>query len=110
VALRAVCIDLPSVNQGDLGNATLNLGPGGSVLGIEAQGRTVATVDTATYAVTPVAKRAPAPPPTQRPADRTEQSTGDSTPWAVLALLLVAAAAFAVAGVGARRRARARIT
>ena len=108
VALRAVCIDLPSVNQADLGNATLNLGPGGSVLSIEAQGRPVARVDTATYAVTPVAERAPAAPPTRRPAARSDQSTGggggDSTPWAVLALLLVAAAAFAVAGFGARRR------
>ena len=65
-------------------------------------------VDTATYAVTRVAKRAPAAPPTPRPTDRSEQSTSDSTPWAVLALLLVAAAAFAVAGVGARRRSRAR--
>ena len=113
VALRAVCIDLPSVNQADLGNATLNLGPGGSVLSIEAQGRPVARVDTATYAVTPVAERVSAA-PIRRPAARAEQSTGDgggdSTPWAVLALLLVAAAAFAVAGFGARRRARARIT
>jgi hypothetical protein len=113
VALRAVCIDLPSVNQADLGNATLNLGPGGSVLSIEAQGRPVARVDTATYAVTPVAERVSVA-PIRRPADRAEQSTGDgggdSTPWAVLALLLVAAAAFAVAGFGARRRARARIT
>jgi len=114
VALRAVCIDLPAVNQNDLGNATLNLGPGGTVLSIEAQGRPVARVDTATYAVTPVVERAPAAPPTRRPAARSDQSTGggsgDSTPWAVLALLLVAAAAFAVAGFGARRRARARVT
>ena len=112
VGLRAVCIDLPSVNQADLGNATLNVGPGGSVLSIEAQGRPVARVDTATYAVTRVAERAPAP--TRRPATQGDQSTAgggsDSTPWAVLALLLVAAAAFAVAGLGARRRARARIT
>src|SRR5262249_19252302 len=40
VALRAVCIDLPSVKQDDIGNATLHLGPGGSVLSIEALGRT----------------------------------------------------------------------
>jgi hypothetical protein len=112
VALRAVCIDLPAVKQDDLGNATLSLGPGGSVLGIEAEGRTLATVDTATYAVTAVAERVSAA--IRRPAARADQSTGDgggdSTPWAVLALLLVAVAAFAVAGFGARRRARARIT
>ncbi len=114
VALRTVCIDLPSVNQADLGNATLNLGPGGSVLSIEAQGRALARVDTATYAVTRVTERAPSAPPTPRPAPRGGQSSrgggGDSTPWAVVALLLVAVAAFAVAGLGARRRARARIS
>jgi hypothetical protein len=116
VALRAVCIDLPSVNQADLGNATLNLGPGGSVLSIRGLGRTLATVDTATYAVTRVAKVVSGT-TIRRPASRgsrDDQGTGgvggDSTPWAVLALLLVAAAAFAVAGLGARRRARARIT
>jgi hypothetical protein len=113
VALRAVCIDLPSVNQDDVGNATLRLRSGGSVLSIEAQGRTQATVDTATYAVTPLVKPLSVA-PTRRPADNSSQSTGDgggdSVPWAVLALLLVAAAAFAVAAFGARRRAKARIT
>jgi hypothetical protein len=73
----------------------------------------VARIDTATYAVTPVAERVSTA-PIRRPDASAEQSTGDgggdSTPWAVLALLLVAAAAFAVAGFGARRRARARIT
>ncbi|MGZ4187005.1 MAG: hypothetical protein ACXVFA_16310 [Solirubrobacteraceae bacterium] len=113
VALRAVCIDLPSVNQADLGNATLHLGPGGSVLSIEAGGRTEATVDTATYAVTRAAK-APAVTPVRRPPAHGSQTTdggsGSSVPWAVLALLLVAGAAFAVAAFGARRRARARVT
>jgi hypothetical protein len=108
VALRAVCIDLPSVSQADLGNATLTLGPGGSHLRIDAGGTTKATVDTATYAVTPaVQSRASAP--IQRPLASTDGG-GSPVPWAVLALLLVAAAAFAVAGFGARRRARARIT
>jgi hypothetical protein len=108
VALRAVCIDLPSVSQADLGNATLKLGPGGSVLRIDSGGTTQATVDTATYAVTPVL-----PPRASAPIRRPPASTdagGSPVPWAVLALLLVAAAAFAVAGIGARRRARARIT
>jgi hypothetical protein len=113
VALRAVCIDLPSVNQDNLGNATLRLGPGGSVLRIEAEGRTQATVDTATYAVTPVAKALSVAPIRPAPTTHSVQSDGGgdgSVPWAVLALLLVAAAAFAVAAYGARRRARARIT
>ncbi|HET7047997.1 MAG TPA: hypothetical protein VFI54_06955 [Solirubrobacteraceae bacterium] len=113
VALRAVCIDLPSVNQDDLGNATLRLGPGGSVLSIVAQGGTQATVDTATYAVTPVAKDPSVAPIRPAAATHSVQSDGagdGSVPWAVLALLLVAAAAFAVAAYGARRRARARIT
>jgi hypothetical protein len=112
VALRAVCIDLPSVKQDDLGNATLKLGPGGSVLSIEAGGRTQATVDTATYAVTPVVEPLSVA-PIRRAATQSVQSDGGgdgSVPWAVLALLLVAAAAFAVAAYGARRRARARIT
>ena len=110
VALRAVCIDLTSVNQADLANATLRLGPGGSVLSVDAQGRTQATVDTANYAVTPVVQpRSSAP--IRSAAARGDQSTSDgSVPWAVLALLLLAGAAFAVAAFGARRRARARIT
>ena len=112
VALRAVCVDLPSVNQNDLGNATLHLGPGGSVLSIQAGGRTEATVDTATYAVTPIAKPL-AVTLGRRPPAHGSQSTGggsSSLPWAVLALLLLAGAAFAVAAFGARRRARARVT
>ena len=112
VALRAVCVDLPSVNQNDLGNATLHLGPGGSVLSIQAGGRTEATVDTATYAVTPIAKPL-AVTLVRRPPAHGGQSTGggsSSLPWAVLALLLLAGAAFAVAAFGARRRARARVT
>jgi hypothetical protein len=113
VALRAVCVDLPHVNQADLGNATLHLGPGGSVLSIDAGGRTQATVDTATYAVTPVAKPL-AVTLVRRPPTHGSQPAGDgsgsSIPWAVLALLLVAGAAFAVAAFGARRRARARVT
>jgi hypothetical protein len=108
VALRAVCIDLPSVSQADLGNATLKLGPGGSVLRIDSAGTTQATVDTATYAVTPVVQPR-ASTPIRRPPASTDAG-GSPVPWAVLALLLVAAAAFAVAGIGARRRARARIT
>jgi hypothetical protein len=112
VALRAVCIDLPSVKQDDLGNATLRLGPGGSVLSIQAQGRTQATVDTASYAVTPVVKPLSVA-PIRHAATHIVQTDGGgdgSVPWAVLALLLVAAGAFAVAAYGARRRARARIT
>jgi hypothetical protein len=112
VALRAVCVDLPSVNQADLGNATLHLGPGGSVLSIQARGRTEATVDTATYVVTPGAKPL-AVTLTPRPPSHGSQPTGDgssSVPWAVIALLLVAGGAFAVAAFGARRRARARVT
>lgn len=110
VAVRAVCIDLPSVNQADLGNATLHLGPGGSVLSIEAGGRTLADVDTANYAVTPVAQPI-AGTLFPRPATHGGQPTGgggSSVPWAVLALLLVAGAAFAIAALGSRRRARAR--
>jgi hypothetical protein len=115
VAVRAVCIDLPSVNQDDLGNATLLLGPGGSHLRIETQGGTQATIDTATYKVTPVG--APLSLRPLRPApDRRAQSTdggggrGDGIPWAVLALLLVAIAAFGVAALGARRRPKTPVT
>ncbi|MGZ4342883.1 MAG: hypothetical protein ACXVHX_13025 [Solirubrobacteraceae bacterium] len=111
VALRAVCIDLPSLANADLSSAALRLGPGGSVLRIEDSGITQAMVDTATYVVTPVAKPLSAVPIRPAVAAHGDQSTSDgSVPWAVLALLLVAAAAFGVAGYGARRRARARIT
>jgi hypothetical protein len=108
VALRAVCIDLPSVPQTDLGNATLKLGPGGSHLRIESGGNTQATVDTATYAVTPAVQTRAAAPIGRAPTP--SEGGGSSVPWAVLALLLVAAAAFMVAAIGARRRARTRIT
>jgi hypothetical protein len=111
VAVRAVCVDLPGVNQADLGNATLHLGPGGSVLSIDAAGRTEATVDTANYAVTP--GRQPVTGTLYpRPPTHDRQPTGgggsSSVPWAVLALLLVAGAAFGIAAFGSRRRARAK--
>jgi hypothetical protein len=112
VAVRAVCIDLPSLARADLSSAALNLGPGGSVLRIEDNGITQAMVDTATYAVTPVAKPMAAD-PIQSTAAHGDQSTGgggDNVPWAVLVLLLVAGGAFAIAALGARRRARTRIT
>jgi hypothetical protein len=113
VALRAVCIDLPSVKPDDIGNATLHLGPGGSVLSIQALGRTQATVDTATYKVTPVAQPL-ALTPIRRAPTGGDQGTGggggSGIPWAVLALLLVAGGAFGVAALGTRRRARTRIT
>jgi hypothetical protein len=114
VAVRAVCVDLPSVNQADLGNGTLHLGPGGSVLSIDAGGRTQATVDTATYAVTRIADPEPVTgtliPRTPAHDSQPSSGGGSNIPWAVLALLLVAGAAFAVAAFGARRRARARVT
>jgi hypothetical protein len=113
VALRAVCIDLPSLAHSDLSSPALHLGPGGSVLRIEDHAITQATVDTATYVVTPVAKPL-SPPPIGPAATHPEQGAGggggSGVLWPVLALLLVAAGAFWVAAVGARRRARARIT
>lgn len=114
VALRAVCIDLPSLAQADLSNAHLSLGPGGSVLRIQDNGISQATVDTATYAVTPTTRLlavAPSrPAPTAAHGDQSTGGGGASVPWAVLALLLVAGGAFAIAAFGARRRARARVT
>jgi hypothetical protein len=82
------------------------------VLRIEDNGVTQAMVDTATYAVTPVAKPLAADPirPTAAHGDQSTGGGGDNTPWAVLVLLLVAGGAFAIAALGARRRARARIT
>lgn len=113
VALRAVCIDLPSLARADLSSSALGLGPGGSVLRIEDNGITKAMVDTATYKVTPVYTSIAVAPIRPAPAAHGDQSTGgggDNVPWAVLALLLVAGGAFTVAAFGARRRARARIT
>ena len=107
VALRAVCIDLPSLANADLNNPALSLGPGGSVLRVEDNGITQAMVDTATYVVTPAAKPLSAP-PIRPSATHADQSTGGgdgSVPWAVLALVLIAGAAFTLAALGARRRA-----
>lgn len=106
VAVRAVCIDLPSLARADLSSAGLNLRPGGSVLRIEDNGITRAMVDTATYAVTPVAEPLAADPigPTAARGDQTTGGGGDDVPWAVLVLLLVAGGAFAIAALGGRRR------
>lgn len=114
VALRAVCIDLPSLAQADLSSPAVSLGPGGSVLRIVDNGITQATVDTATYKVTPVVKPLAVAPIRPAPVAHSDQGSsgggGSSVLWAVLALLLLAGGVFAVAALGARRRARARIT
>jgi hypothetical protein len=117
-ARHAVCVDLPSLANADLGSAHLRLGAGGATVRIDTQGGPQATVDTHTFAVTPAPTVTPgitafAPAPNQtapnRSASQASGGTGDggSSPWVIVALLVVAFAAF---GAAVRRRAGTRVT
>jgi hypothetical protein len=53
VGRHAVCIDVPSLSNGDLGEAQLALSPNGTALVIDAGGVSRARVDTRTFSVTP---------------------------------------------------------
>jgi hypothetical protein len=106
---RAVCIDLPSLLNSDVGNAHLRIASGGATLQIDAGGPTPTLIDTRTFAVTPAAAQA-APAPSQ-PASHGVSGSGDANsggvPWALIALPV---AALAVLGVAARRRTRPRVS
>jgi hypothetical protein len=103
--LRAVCIDLPSLNNANLGTAHLQLGPGARSLEVNLGGFIGAAINARTFAVSRgVSTAAPAP---AKPASHDARASGggNGPPWA---LVLVALAVAAVLGAGARRVTRAR--
>ncbi len=109
---RAVCVDLPSSADADIGNATLSVGDGGATIRVDADGSTAAVVNTRTFAVTtdPFVALNPsavaASPVSIRPASHSGGTGGArNVPWLVLA----AAAALAVIGGAIRLRAKLRI-
>ena len=102
---RAVCIDLPSLANVDIGNAHLGLGPDGTELRIDIGLVTQRVIDTRTFAVHAGSAEAPA-----RPVAHVQRSTGgpDAVPWELVLLLIgvvaVAGARVARSTFVARRR------
>ncbi|MEA2475655.1 MAG: hypothetical protein QOE06_3570 [Thermoleophilaceae bacterium] len=95
VRRRAFCIDLNAVSKDALVNVSLALGDGGRTLALRRHGRTLAFIDTRTFAVTGTGAR----------RGRTTGSGGSSWPLLGIggsALLAVGGAA----AIGARRRRR----
>lgn len=116
VRRRAVCVDLPSSVEADIGYGRLALGPGGATVRINVNGVTEAVVNTRTFAVTRGPVEA-APVSTIRPVAQSNQPVGHNNqpvahtrstggagglPW----VLVAAAVALAVLGGAARLRGR----
>lgn len=122
---RAVCIDLPSLSDADIGNAHLGLTPGGRMLQIDIAGVTRASVNTRTFAVRTVspartvntastagtvrtgAGHATAAP--TRPVHREASDAGGTggVPWELIAALIaVLGLLTAIVALPARRRRR----
>jgi hypothetical protein len=106
IGRRAVCVDLPSLANADIGNAHLGLGPGGTELQIEISSVTRTVIDTRTFTLHAgdgSSARAPA-----RPVSHVRRSNGgpDAVPWELVFLLIgvVAAASAQVARHAYRRR------
>jgi hypothetical protein len=95
----AFCVDLPSLDDGDVSTVRLRLAHGERTLRVETPAGVQALVDTRTFAVRPPATTRPAP--LLRPA----RSGGGAIPWGPIAALTAAAAA--LFGVLALRRRRA---
>jgi hypothetical protein len=104
--LRAVCIDLPSLESMDIGAATFSLGPGASTLEVKIAGFVAATISTRTFAVRagrPVSANRPAPPP--RHAAPPADGGGSTLPWELIFVPIIGVAAL---GTVAWRRAKPR--
>lgn len=108
---RAVCIDLPSLTNLDIGSAHLGLSAGGTTLHVDTGGVTRALIDTRTFAVTGgVGHSAAAPIRPVAPAHRGTGGQGD-VPWEVIVLAIAALGMVAAACAGmarSRRNGRAR--
>ena len=113
VGRRAVCIDLPSLANADIGNVRLGLTLGGGVLQIDIDGVTRASVNTRTFAVSTArtvrTDARQAPPASTRPVHREAPATqgAGGVPWELIAALIaVLGALTAIAALPARRRRR----
>ena len=102
IVRRAVCIDLPSLTNVDVGSAHLRLPPGGATLQVEIGGVTRALIDTRTFTVNAGASHPAAAP--VRPSAHGRLGTrghGDA-PWELIVLSVAALAIAAAAGRVAR--------
>jgi hypothetical protein len=104
---RAVCVDLPSIPNTDLGDAHLGLEAHGTALRVDVAGITRAAVDTRTFAVTPAPAKAASGP--VRPARQVDSSAG-GVPWELVAPAVAVLAAIAALAAIARRRSRPGVT
>jgi hypothetical protein len=104
---RAVCVDLPSVANTDIGSASLRLGRGGANLRIDADGVTRAVINTRTFVVTPGVGHALAPIRSAPLHGGRGTSGAGGWPWELVAVPIAALAAL---GAAARRRAKPRVT
>jgi hypothetical protein len=105
VGRRAVCIDLPSLSNMDLGSAHLRLTPDGGTLQIDDNGGvTEALIDTRTFAVGAAAGGGAAPAPTRQvPQPHRATHGGGGAPWELIALAIAALAVLAAAAARHRR-------
>jgi hypothetical protein len=106
--LRAVCIDLPSLANGDLGSAHLRLLPGGTTLGIETDAGYQAQIDTRTFAVRTAANPFVPAPVTPGPRPHRRAGASGDTQWTVIALAVALLGVLAAAAAVAGRRPRTR--
>jgi hypothetical protein len=103
-ARRAVCIDLPSLSNLDVGNGQLELRQGGATLQVAIDGEAQVVVDTRTFSVSARGGHsgaAPAPPTAHR--RRTTRDQGD-IPWELIVLSIATLGLVAAAGAGAASR------
>jgi len=102
---RAVCVDLPSLANADIGNGHLRLTPGGGTLQVDLDGMTGASIDTRTLVVTTAADHPASAPIRAVPRERPVTHTSGGLPWALIALLVAGLGTLAAAvAVGARPR------
>jgi hypothetical protein len=102
---RAVCVDLPSRLNPDIGNGHLLLTDGGGTLRVVVDGTPRASIDTRTFAVTNGDGRGPAT-PARSTSDKLSSGHGSGgTPWELIVLGVAAVGALAVAARPRRRRA-----
>jgi hypothetical protein len=100
---RAVCIDLPSLSNMNVGSAHLRLGPGGAILRVDTGGVARAVIDTRTFTVGTSGVRAAATP--VRPVAQGHPGPGrqSNVAWHLVMLSLVALALVGAAVTGVAR-------
>ena len=105
VALRAVCIDLPSLSAGDVAADSLRLGPGATVLQVISGGKIQAAINTRTFAIG--SSVAAVSTTSSRAPSREQRAGGGGVPWELVVLPIAVLAAL---GVGAWRLPKLRAT